>query len=79
MSTTTPNSESTTRSRIPERDRSVIPPGQVTAELHSGGAWVLVSIGRERGVRRFNLARSEAVQLAQMLAGLLPESRDGAR
>ena len=46
---------------------NTVPPGIVQVEPHGDG-WLLVSIGRARYTKRFNLSSSEAVQLIEALA-----------
>lgn len=58
--------------RVPLRP---VPAGQIVlTPLRDGLGWN-VAIGRGRGVKRFNLSRGEAAELARLLLGKLPEVR----
>ncbi len=46
--------------------RRDVPPGVVEVE-RAGDQWWLVGIGRDRGVKRFNLTRGEAAELVRVL------------
>ena len=53
-----------------------VPPGVIETEALADG-WFMVAIGRDRGVKRFNITRGEAAELVRVLrANLL--TLDGA-
>ena len=43
-----------------------VPPGMIETEALADG-WHMVAIGRERGVKRFNITRGEAAELVRVL------------
>jgi hypothetical protein len=43
-----------------------VPPGVIETEALADG-WHMVAIGRERGVKRFNITRGEAAELVRVL------------
>ena len=49
--------------------KPMLPQGVVTVEPHGDG-WYLVSIGRARYTKRFNLSAAEAAQLLDHLASV---------
>jgi hypothetical protein len=51
------------RGGLAERE---VPPGVIETEALADG-WHMVVIGRERGVKRFNITRTEAAELVRVL------------
>ena len=43
-----------------------VPPGVIETEALADG-WHMVAIGRDRGVKRFNITRGEAAELVRVL------------
>jgi hypothetical protein len=43
-----------------------VPPGVIETEALADG-WFMVAIGRDRGVKRFNITRGEAAELVRVL------------